>query len=406
MTYPIRKIEAGEHEQFLQTMSVPFLTDPNEGWRERFRATSQFAKLWSAFDGDRMVSTFGSYDLDLTVPGSVSVPTAGTTLVTVLPTHRRQGILRSHMVEHFQDAHRNGKVLAALWASESHIYGRFGYGPATEASTITLEKPYAQLKEPVEIRGSMRLVSKEEALAAFPEIYSRVAADRPGMFQRSPAWWNDRILIDPEDLRRGSSSHRRVLHLRDGQFVGYAIFRTLTDYAHETAKLNIVEVIGQDPEAERALWQFLFGVDLITTITHWNRPLDDPLFWWLEQPREMWPKRSDSVWVRPLNVIEALQRRKYSQTGELTIRYRDEYCPWNDGVFLLKTEGDGSAFCETTTADPMLELTPFTLGAVYLGGHRIRELAHAGLITGTQHAITLADQMFAWPIPPWCPEVF
>ena len=67
----------------------------------------------------------------------------------------------------------------------------------------------------------MRLVDAEEALARFPEVYDRVAKERPGMFRRTPSWWRIRNLADPEELRRGATAHRRVLYHRDGQPAGY-----------------------------------------------------------------------------------------------------------------------------------------------------------------------------------------
>ncbi len=246
MTYPIRKIAAEEHERFLKTLSVPFGMDPTPGMNARFQIAMEQAELSAAFDGERMVSTFGSYHLNLTVPGG-QVPTAGTTLVTVLPTHRRQGILRSHMVRHFQEAYAQGQSLAALWASESHIYGRFGYGPATEAARITIQKPHAGLWPATDIHGSMQLLEAEEALAAFPAIYDAIVPTRPGMFERSRAWWKIRNLADPEELRRGATSHRRVLHQREGQAVGYAIYRTLSDFRNHATELQLIELIGQDP---------------------------------------------------------------------------------------------------------------------------------------------------------------
>ncbi len=407
MQYPIRNITAEDQERFLKTMSIPFGMDPTPGMNARFRIAMEQADLRAAFDGEQMISTFGSYRLNLTVPGGNSVPTAGTTLVTVLPTHRRQGVLTAHMRKHFQEAFDQGQPLAALWASESHIYGRFGYGPAAEATRITIQKASAKLLQPVDVRGSMRLVDADEALKIFPEIYRPIAKARPGMFERSADWWKVRVLADLEEMRRGATSHRRVLHLRDGQAAGYAIYRINPAFSHQPAELQLVELIGLDPLAERALWQYLLGVDLISTITHWNLPVDDPLPWWVEQPRELQRKLTgDSIWVRPVNVIEALNQRRYGSAGELVFEYRDGYCPWNEGTFRLHVSNNGQGHCEKTQAPSELALTPFTLGSVYLGGPRVRELARAGLITGSPEAIHKADALFGWTVKPWCQEVF
>ena len=85
---------------------------------------------------------------DLTVPGG-ELPTAGVTVVGVLPTHRRRGVLRSLMRAQLDDAHERGEPLAALWASEESIYGRFGYGLASFCGEITLAHEYTSFAQSV-----------------------------------------------------------------------------------------------------------------------------------------------------------------------------------------------------------------------------------------------------------------
>ena len=216
MSVHIRPISAEELPMIQRNLGVVFGTDPTPGTVERFKHVFELDRLRSAFDGDEMVATFGAYSLELTVPGN-RLPTAGTTVVSVLPTHRRQGIMRSLMTEHLAEVHEKGEPLAALWASESSIYGRFGYEPASEAAMMNLEKPFALMEQPTDIDGTMRLIDQAEALAAFPIVYDTVVLQRPGMFSRSEVWWQHRVLGDPEERRQGASAHRRVLHLRDGR---------------------------------------------------------------------------------------------------------------------------------------------------------------------------------------------
>jgi predicted acetyltransferase len=403
MSIQIRPITADELDAFQEAMMVPFLIDRSADRTENFKELFELHRLRAAFDGDQIVATFGAFSFQMVVPGNV-LPMAGTTIVTVLPTHRRQGILRSLMTDHFAELHDGGEPLAALWASESSIYGRFGYGPATERAIARLEKPFARLRQPVEIAGTMRLVDRNEALTVFPEIYDRIVRTRPGMYLRTKHWWRHRILRDPEFKRAGASTHRRVLHLRDGQPVGYAIYRTRAD--SNQAELHVIEVIAIDADAEKSLWEYLFATDLITSIECWNQPLDDPLRWWLEQPREMERKIEDSLWVRPVDVVASLNGRRYSSDGSVVFRMRDELCPWNEGVFRLEVDEEGIGRCEQTSAGAEFELTPFALGAVYLGGQRLRDLARSALVTGSAEALRRADAMFTWDPRPWCQEIF
>jgi predicted acetyltransferase len=341
----------------------------------------------------------------MTVPGSI-LPLAATTVVTVLPTHRRRGIFRNLMTAHLAELHQRNEPLAALWASESSIYGRFGYGPACEKSVVKLEKPYAQMHEPVEVAGTMRLVERAEAQQLFPSIYEAVARHRPGMLTRSENWWKNRVFRDTESMRRGATTHRRVLHVRDGRPVGYLIYRTRADLQRGGSEVQVIELFGIDVAAEKSLWQFVFGIDLTTTIDHWNQPVDDPLRWWLEQPRRLERKIEDGIWLRVVDVAAALAGRIYSCPGSLLLNVRDEHCPWNNGVWHLEVNDDRTARCRSSNAEPQLELSPDALGMVYLGGHRFTTLAKSGLITGSSDSLRRADALFSWEPLPFCPDFF
>jgi predicted acetyltransferase len=309
-------------------------------------------------------------------------------------------------MDHLAELHQNKEPLAALWASESSIYGRFGYGPACEKSVVKLEKPYAQMHEPVEVAGTMRLVERAEAEQLFPSIYEAVAPHRPGMLTRSANWWTNRVFRDTEYMRRGATAHRRVLHVRDGRPVGYLIYRTRADIQRGGSEVQVIELFGIDVVAEKALWQFVFGIDLATSIDHWNQPVDDPLRWWLEQPRRLERKIEDGIWLRVVDVAAALAGRKYSCPGSLVLRVRDEHSPWNNGVWHLEVDGDGAARCRSSNAEPQLELSPGALGMVYLGGHRFTSLAKNGLIMGSSDSLRRADALFSWEPLPFCPDFF
>ena len=83
-----------------------------------------------AVDG-KWISTCGAYSRVMTVPGG-AVPVAAVTFVTVQPSYRRRGLLTQMMQHQLADiVERGTEPVALLWASESSIYGRFGYGRAT-----------------------------------------------------------------------------------------------------------------------------------------------------------------------------------------------------------------------------------------------------------------------------------
>src|SRR5687768_12639657 len=114
-------------------MRAQFLMPPAPASEEprlarSFAATiSEWDRVLGAYDGDRVVATFRSYGMELTVPGGF-VRADAVTNVTVAPTHRRRGLLSTMMRDDLRAAAARGEPLAALVASEWPIYGRYGFG--------------------------------------------------------------------------------------------------------------------------------------------------------------------------------------------------------------------------------------------------------------------------------------
>ena len=140
-----------------------FGMDPSDENAERFAQWIELERMHAAWDGDRIVGGAGALAFQLSVPGG-SIPTGGVTVVGVLPTHRRRGILTALMREQLADCRRRGEAAAYLWASEAGIYPRFGYGLAARNGAVTLARDRARFALPFEPRGTVRIVSAAEAL--------------------------------------------------------------------------------------------------------------------------------------------------------------------------------------------------------------------------------------------------
>ncbi|HEV2592070.1 MAG TPA: GNAT family N-acetyltransferase, partial [Gaiellaceae bacterium] len=187
---------------------------------ERFAQWIDVERMHAAFEGDRAVGGAGAFSYDMSVPGGATVPAAGVTVVGVLPTHRRRGILTSMMRAQLEDSRARGDALAYLWASEGTIYPRFGYGLAGRIGAMTLPRERVAFAKPFTPRGSFRLVSLEEAAQLFPPLYEEVRRQRAGLFSRSEAWWTTRRLADPATAP--APKNRLLLEL-DGEPAGYAL---------------------------------------------------------------------------------------------------------------------------------------------------------------------------------------
>src|SRR5690349_4752158 len=126
-----RAIVPDELDDFFASLSVAFSDprpDPDEV--EADKKVVEIERTFAAFDGDRIVGCAGVSTQRMVVPGGARVPTAGVTMVGVVPTHRRRGIFRELMVMMLDQAAERGEPMASLFASQGAIYGRFGFGHA------------------------------------------------------------------------------------------------------------------------------------------------------------------------------------------------------------------------------------------------------------------------------------
>jgi len=369
---------------------------------ERFAKWIEVERMHAAFDGDRIIGGAGAFTYRMSVPGGALVPAAGITVVGVLPTHRRRGVLRKLMREQLDDCRARGDFVAYLWASEATIYGRFGYGLASRIGEISLAKDRTRFALPFEPRGTVRLVDLEEAARTFPPLYEQVVAQRPGMFIRSQDWWETRRLFDDAARRQGGPKNLVLLEL-DGKPAGYAIYNVKQDWVSGFSKgvVNIVEVVTPTPDAARELWRWLLDFDWTSEFSANLLPLDHELFMLVAEPRRLQFKINDGVWVRLIDIGQALSARTYND-GEIVLDVEDTFMPENAGRWRVTPSG---AKRTDDAADLRLDVTG--LGSVYLGGFTFAQLVAGSraeeLVPG---AVERADALFATPVAPWCPEIF
>jgi predicted acetyltransferase len=369
---------------------------------ERFAQWLDLERMHAAWDGDRIVGGAGAFAWGLSVPGG-EVAAAGTTVVGVLPTHRRRGILTQLMRAHIDDAHERDEPVAYLWASEGTIYGRFGYGLASRVGQVTLPRERVAFAVPFEPRGLVRLVDVEESVRAFPPLYDAVFAQRPGLNRRSAVWWETRRLVN-SPFAQGAAPLNRALLSLDGKPAGYALYKVEQSWegGSSTGKLTVLEAVAPTPEGTRELWRWLLDFDWTSQIVADLLPLDHELHLLLAEPRRMRFELNDGLWVRLVDVGTALSARSYRGDGAVVFEVRDAFCPWNEGRWRVSARG-----AERVDAEAEIELDVTSLGSVYLGGFTFAELERAmRLAERVPGAVERADEFFATSVEPWCPEIF
>jgi predicted acetyltransferase len=401
VSFEIRTAEPGERLDALRPIWHYFGSPagPNEE-RAAGMAPLPDGRLHVATENGAIVAGAGAFEFELTVPGG-PVPTAGVTVVGVLPTHRRRGIVRELMSAQLKDAHARGEPIAALWASEGGFYGRFGYGLASICADMEIPKAYTAFNRAVDWPGTTRLVRADEALGLFPQVYDRVAANTPGMISRTEEWWKTRRLADSEWWRAGGGEKTFAVLEQAGAPEAYALYRLNFSYGDgvPTGTTVVLEAMGVTPAATAAVWRYLLDIDWMAKVEAELLPIDHPLHLLLLEQNRMRFRVGDGLWIRPVDVGAALAARAYAANGDLVLEVSDAFCPWNDGRYAL----DGSK----TTASPDLRLTVDALGCAYLGGFTFSDLLRAGRVEEVRDgAVARADALFRTDRKPWCPEIF
>jgi predicted acetyltransferase len=400
MAIAVRAITRSELEQYEAIAMRTFGGDVAEG-ESRLAKVLRTERAYAAFDGDALVGTAGAFDHTLSVPGG-SLPMAGLTFVSVLPSHRRRGVLRALMAKHDDDMATHNEAVSGLWASESSIYGRFDYGVAAEAHF--LETDARTLRFPSDFTpDAVRFVESKHALENVAPLYQSAFPKRPGMFSRTEAWWSSRTLYDGPG-RRGSGSNLRIATAqREGKPVGYILYRQVAgnDRGLLDGAVSIVELVGLDLQAEQSLWHFVAHLDLYPHLKYWNAPLDSALPWFVEDRRRVQRLRTDTLWLRLRDVPAALEARSYACDGSLNIKLQGEP---GQGYNLHVTNGRAS--CAKGVAEGGITLHRKDLASLYLGGFRPSELASVGRLDGFPKIILQADALFGGTRAPWCPEIF
>ncbi|MDR0483326.1 MAG: GNAT family N-acetyltransferase [Cellulomonadaceae bacterium] len=384
-----------------------------------------------AADLAAMYSTFTFTEFP--IPGA-TLPVGGLTWVGVHPQHRRRGILRSLITDHFRTCLERGEAVSALGASEYSIYGRFGYGSASDEYELTIPRGAALRDVPGADQHTFRMetASAEKHADLVNQIHRAAGTPagivRPGWVTRETPGLQAEYWDDAPFVRDGQEPRRIVVMERNGEPRAYARFRRPNaDWknAMPVGTVSVTEAVAVDVAAARALWGVLLDLDLTEAVSVEFVPVDDALLHLLMDRRVAKPKVFDAAWVRILDLPAALAARQYTTDIDVVLDVSDELLPQNAGLWRLRAEAFGAASCERVeatgervansaegdaatehatatepaTADITLDIQQ--LGAAYLGGRSLAALAAAGLVQArTRDILARTATAFGWPLAP------
>ena len=409
MSIEIRNPSPDDYEAAVDVMTTAFLERPdNRAVADSRRASWDPARMWLALDADRVVGTFRSWPTELTVPGGGRLPASGVSAVTVLPTHRRRGIMTRLAAREHGALRERGEALALLYAAEYGIYGRFGYAPGIRLVDYTVDaratKFLGQPAGTVEL-APVNATTRDAAAAVFEAWRLRQAGE---LRRRDTSWDRAFGLVEEawgERWKGWAALHRDA----DGVVDGYARWKAEVKWDHDVpayvVEVNELHALGN--AAGDDLLRFLFGLDLLGTLKLPNRRESERFPWLLTNARACRVTHAgEGLWVRLFDVRRALEARTYERPASLVLDVVDDPA-WGGTTRLLLDAGPDGATCRRTRRSADLTVPVAALSGAYLGGTR---LAHITLTTGADEhrpgALAEADALLRTVDAPWCTTFF
>jgi predicted acetyltransferase len=374
-----------------------------EAWKRRIQPNDILvAEDISDPQNPCLVGTSLYYRLRLTVPGGGSLDASWLAMIAVAATHQGRGIWQRISLQGFGILQERGYPILCGVPTQPTVYEILGAGVATYARTYNIEPRFTELRAKPS-HNQAREVHGSEAGRYLPEIYDRWRAITPGALSRDSAWWAD-FLEDRVTQRDNGSSLNFIVH-PDG-FLTYRV----TGASPHAFRRPFGSVVVQDfcpvtDEAHTELLATLVGMKMFDNIAI-EVPIDDPLPLKLkDQLAAPTTALSDFLWMRIMNVPDALGTRAYSADAEVVLDVTDPLSVAG-GRFLLQTR-DGVGKCTPHDGPADIKLGLGELATIYMGAHRAYELHRANRITELRSgALRSLDAAFATDRVPYCGTLF
>lgn len=353
------------------------------------------------------VATYSTFPGTINVGGPSLLPVHQITSVTVSPTHRRRGILRTVMSEDLALAKLSGMPLAALTASEATIYGRFGFGRVTERVrfSLTVDRGAAMRGQAT---GSVVATEPADLKGCASRIFAAAHATTHGSVSHNhfdlghaAGRWDDRDTLKPVKALRAA------LHLDAGGHPDGFMTYVFSGWKSDSAAMEIKQLCAANGAARRELVEYLGAHDLIEAITG-RGPVDDVLPTALENARDYKVTRmGDHLWLRILDIEAVLTARRYGHDGRVCLEVRDDL-NLVGGAWELFVEHSMPRVRRAPAGRPVdATLEVRDLATLFMGMRSATNLLAAGVLAvHNADALETLDALFATRAIPYCQADF
>jgi predicted acetyltransferase len=403
----VRLITDDERADAVGVIGQGFLSPMSDEIVDHWATWTDPERTHAAVERDRIVGVARWFPTELMTPGG-RVDAGAVTAVAVLPMHRRRGHLGRLMGAQLAQITDQGAPVAILVSADWPIYGRYGYGPATEACAweVDARTPMAGTG-----RGEIELVTPPEAREHIDRLHDAMGATWPGVITRTERFWDGVAGIEERPGNSRNPALERSALWRDdtGVVRGVVRYRVEERWTRNRAdgRATATELFADGHDAARELWRHLLSLDWVTVVRAEHRPLDDAIQLWMVDGRAAVQRdRFDHVWARILDVPAALSARQAGATGEVVVDVVDGAGPAAGRWRLSGDAGEPISVSETSeTAGVRLPVS--ALGAAYLGGTSVARLDAGGWLDEERPGdAARLGALLGWPVPPWTPTQF
>ncbi|MEH3089717.1 MAG: GNAT family N-acetyltransferase [Microbacterium arborescens] len=353
------------------------------------------------------VGTVASWPAELTVPGG-AVEASAISAVTVAQTHRRRGIARALLEGELRTSAAAGVPIAMLTVTESTLYGRYGFGAAADAASVTIDTRRVRWTGPAAVAGRIDFVERAAAQEAVVMLHERLRRRTPGDISL-PGGHVDRFTGTAPDEKDGGDVRCVVYRDESGDIRGVLTYRVTANehvIVQGTAKVDLL--LAETDDAYAALWRFVLELDLVSRVEAELLGTDEPVLWMIGDRRAASVSVYDHQYLRILDVVASLEARRWGAPGRLRLRVSDPLGIAagdvrvdidHTGAARVTADADGETPAALGDGDEVeVELSVVELSMLYLGGVSPVALARAGRIRVSDAAACAA--MFASAVTP------
>lgn len=333
----IRTMKPEDLQECFKLMEFAFQVEWTPEMRKERMARMNPGEMLGAFVEGELAAVLRIIPLNIHL-GEHTFPMGGIASVATWPEYRRQGLVAQLLTHALQQMKERGQIWSFLHPFKFSFYRKFGWELFTEFKQYEILTDQLPAASPTNGR-----VVKEENLDVYKQVYAAYASRFNGPLVRDQAWWEWNVMT----LKNANGMHF-VYYDENGAAKGYIL------YSVKQRIMTIQELVYLDDEARRGLWTFIRNHDSMIDKAVWKAPVSDPLPLLVDNPRikqEIVPY----FMARVVDAESVLRDYPFAATGETTevqLKLRDEYAPWNNGLYTVRIAGDGRALVNRASEQP------------------------------------------------------